>query len=55
MILSFDADEKLYVNGCAAELSKNVKHKADVLFGSCISFFVMQVIGLDIKCIFSIF
>ena len=46
MILSPDADERLYVVGCVPELSEQVKHKAGVFAGIGVGVAFIQVISI---------
>lgn len=51
MILSPDADERLYVVGCVPELSEQVKHKAGVFAGIGVGVAFIQLIGIVFACL----
>ncbi|XP_046461293.1 CD63 antigen-like [Daphnia pulex] len=51
MILSPDADERLWTVGCVPELAEQVKHKAGVFAGIGVGIAFIQLIGIVFACL----
>ena len=51
MILSPDADERLWTVGCVPELAEQVKHKAGVFAGIGVGIAFIQLNGIVFACL----